>query len=172
MKWPLFYFQGLWGRWGKEAKNRRWFVKKTWSKKSRDTVPLKGFCMVIVHIWVQHLSLCPKVTSRICSRTHMTVAIHKRVKMKQYALLLIEVTWSLFMVLNRNICVEKMRFPRCEKWYFRCRWIANLQYILQDKIFFGVYFILYLYYMLYIIIYFYIGILTIIFFTKDPYFLW
>ncbi len=32
-KWPYCYFQGLGGR---------WFIKKTWSKKSRDTVPLRG----------------------------------------------------------------------------------------------------------------------------------
>ncbi len=30
-KWPYCYFQGLGGR---------WFMKKTWSKKSNDTVPL------------------------------------------------------------------------------------------------------------------------------------
>ncbi len=32
-KWPWCYFQGLGGT---------WFMKKTWSKKSRDTVPLMG----------------------------------------------------------------------------------------------------------------------------------
>ncbi len=31
-KWPYCYFQGL---------GQRWFMKKTWSKKSRDTVPLR-----------------------------------------------------------------------------------------------------------------------------------
>ncbi len=31
LNWPYCYFQGLGGR---------WFMKKTWSKKSRDTVPL------------------------------------------------------------------------------------------------------------------------------------
>ena len=31
-KWPYCYYQGLGGR---------WFMKKTWSKKSRDTVPLR-----------------------------------------------------------------------------------------------------------------------------------
>jgi hypothetical protein len=33
LKWPKCYFQGLGGR---------WFMKKTWSKKSLDTVPLNG----------------------------------------------------------------------------------------------------------------------------------
>jgi hypothetical protein len=31
LKWPQCYYRGLGGR---------WFMKKTWSKKSRDTVPL------------------------------------------------------------------------------------------------------------------------------------
>jgi hypothetical protein len=35
--------------------------------------------------------------------------------MKQYALLLIELTWSLFMVLHKNSYVEKMRFPPAAK---------------------------------------------------------
>ncbi len=33
-KWPNYYIQGL---------GVRWLMKKTWSNKSRDTVPLKGF---------------------------------------------------------------------------------------------------------------------------------
>ncbi len=34
LKWPKCYFQGVGGR---------WFMKKTWSKKSRDTVPLNFY---------------------------------------------------------------------------------------------------------------------------------
>ncbi len=45
-KWPECYFQGLGGR---------WFMKKTWSKKSRDTVPLSR--RVAIDCWLLRMEI-------------------------------------------------------------------------------------------------------------------